>query len=112
MSTRIDETQLRPGPLSDSRLEPEQLGRLASEHAAAYRSAAPFPHVVLDGLLPEALLDDVIDSFPDRLAPVWTRHDDAMQRKLQWSVGSPLPPRRPTWWPASRVLRSWRSSSA
>ncbi len=82
---------VRHRPPFDPRFDADQLRRLASEHAAAYQSAAPFPHVVLDGLLPEALLDDVIDTFPDSRASVWIRHDDPMQRKLQWSIGSPLP---------------------
>jgi hypothetical protein len=41
----------------------------ADRLAADYRAAKPFPYTVIDGFLPEALLDRVVAEFPQRAAP-------------------------------------------
>lgn len=86
------------GPVAVSRgtmrawaLDPEQLHRLASMYASGYRAAEPFPHVVLDGVFPETLIEDAAADFPAPERPVWVRHDDATQRKLQWGHTAEIP---------------------
>jgi hypothetical protein len=50
------------------------LQAIARSSAEAYRSAEPFPHIVLDGLLPDAVLDAVCAEVPPPEAPMpWRR---------------------------------------
>lgn len=50
----------------------------ASEHV----KASPFPHTVIDGLFPEAMLRSVLGEFPAPRSEGWERYDDPLQRKL------------------------------
>ena len=59
----------------------QHLPALAEQHRDAYGRAHPFPHVVLDGLFPDALLDDVVSEFPEADAP-WWQFDSPLERKL------------------------------
>jgi hypothetical protein len=45
------------------------LTSVAGANAHAFRDASPFPHVVLDGLVPNSVLDDVIAEFPVIASP-------------------------------------------
>jgi hypothetical protein len=45
-------------------LQLEPLLDLAREHASQYRSARPFPHVVLDDFLPSEVVEQCIDELP------------------------------------------------
>lgn len=47
-----------------------------------YVSAAPFPHIVLDGLFDDAALDDVLREFPAPDAMRWARFDNPLEKKL------------------------------
>ena len=47
-------------------IDREQSWQWAEEMRPQYRSADPFPHVVLDGFLPDDFLDAIIDNFPSR----------------------------------------------
>jgi Rps23 Pro-64 3,4-dihydroxylase Tpa1-like proline 4-hydroxylase len=53
-------------------------GALRSEYA----SAAPFPHVVIDGLFDAASLDAVLRDFPRPDAMRWMRFDNPLEKKL------------------------------
>jgi hypothetical protein len=64
-------------------LSPEKLQELAIELAPAYRVAAPFPHAVIDGLVPDDVIGGLLDEFPGLDDAAWTRHHDRHQRKLQ-----------------------------
>jgi hypothetical protein len=55
---------------------------VAREHADNHRNAAPFPHTVIDGLLPNTLLDRVLEEFPSPRTEGWERYDDPLQKKL------------------------------
>ncbi len=58
----------------------ERLRELAGSEARQYHSARPFPHAVIDGLVPNTVLERVVDEFPvpsDR----WRHFDDENQRK-------------------------------
>jgi 2OG-Fe(II) oxygenase superfamily len=65
---------------------------VADREREAYSRAQPFPHVVLDGLFPDALLDEVVREAPtaDEQAN-WVRtHDpNALKRGLRddWTMG-------------------------
>ncbi|HEX3067546.1 MAG TPA: 2OG-Fe(II) oxygenase, partial [Thermoanaerobaculia bacterium] len=49
---------------------------------AEYASAEPFPHIVLDGLFDDDVLDAVLREFPDRQAMKWREFDTATEKKL------------------------------
>jgi Rps23 Pro-64 3,4-dihydroxylase Tpa1-like proline 4-hydroxylase len=48
----------------------------------SYASAEPFPHVVLDRLFDDELLDGVLREFPDRDAMRWREFDSPTEKKL------------------------------
>jgi len=48
----------------------------------AYASAAPFPHVAIDGLFPDETLDRVLEGFPDAADAAWGRFENASEKKL------------------------------
>ncbi len=58
---------------------------LAVSHRDAYRVAAPFPHAVIDGLVPAQVLEAVVAEFPEP-SDEWRRFDDARQRKFGASL--------------------------
>lgn len=47
-----------------------------------YRGAAPFPHIVLDGLFDDADLDRVLADFPRPEEMRWMRFDSPTEKKL------------------------------
>ena len=51
--------------------DPSELERRGPLLRAEFEHAAPFPHVVIDGLFHEEALDAVVDEFPDPRAPDW-----------------------------------------
>jgi hypothetical protein len=44
--------------------DPDELAALAAQHRAAYAAAEPFPHAVLDGLIPDAVARRLLAEFP------------------------------------------------
>ena len=77
--------------------EPDALEPLARVHRDAYRSAEPFPHVVLDDFLPAEALDRIVAEFPSANAaqddPAWRRYQRAQERdKYQLSDERRIPP--------------------
>jgi 2-oxoglutarate-Fe(II)-dependent oxygenase superfamily protein len=59
-----------------------QLLAVAAEHRESYRTAQPFPHVVIDGLFPDELLDAVLGEFPSPDREEWLQFSSATERKL------------------------------
>ena len=59
-----------------------QLHALALEHRDAYRDARPFPHIVIDGVFPEELLDAVLGEFPSAEQDEWLQFNSETERKL------------------------------
>src|SRR5690606_29602501 len=45
--------------------------------APSYRSAAPFPHIVIDDFLPGEVLDAVLTEFPSPQSGSWEKYNDA-----------------------------------
>ena len=52
------------------------------ERREAYALARPFPHIVLDNLFPDILLDRVVADFPKPDDPEWSRFENAREKKL------------------------------
>lgn len=63
-------------------LDPARLAELAHEHRDDFKAMEPFPHVVLDNLFPDSLLDSVLDEFPTPADIEWTSFSDGAQKKL------------------------------
>jgi hypothetical protein len=69
--------------------------RLNADPAALreqYVSAQPFPHIVLDGLFPDAVLEEVLAAFPRPDEIEWRRFDSATEKKLGYWHESTLRP--------------------
>lgn len=49
---------------SDLMFDAERLRQLADENSEQYRNNHPFPHIQIDGLLPEEVLRGIINEFP------------------------------------------------
>lgn len=63
-------------------LDQDRLARLSAEHGGAYSSADPFPHVVIDDLLPADALRAVAEAFPKPGDLDWHVFDNPSQKKL------------------------------
>jgi Rps23 Pro-64 3,4-dihydroxylase Tpa1-like proline 4-hydroxylase len=60
----------------------KELSARARDLHTSYQEAAPFPHIVVDNFLPEAVLDSVLEEFPGPSSSVWEKYNDALQQKL------------------------------
>jgi hypothetical protein len=70
MYKATDNPELLRQPIFDF----QRMQALARERAADYRSAGPFPHIVLDGLVPAPVLEAVCGVIPSPEAPMpWRR---------------------------------------
>ena len=72
------------GSQVDVRLDPRRLAALAASLAERYRTAEPFPHVVIDDFLTNDVLSAVLEEFPLPSDPRWRRFDRGNERKLAW----------------------------
>ena len=63
--------------------DPDHLAKLAAAHAPAYRDARPFPHVVIDDFLPDAVAQQLVDEFPGPGEVPWIAYDSDTERKLE-----------------------------
>jgi hypothetical protein len=64
-------------------LDSRVLAAAAELHREQYRTAEPFPHVVLDDVLPVEALDLALDAFPDAESDVWKEYDNPLEGKLE-----------------------------
>lgn len=55
-----------------------------------YVSAQPFPHIILDGLFPDATLEAVLADFPRPDEIEWASFDNPTEKKLGYRYTSPL----------------------
>ncbi|MHB8656620.1 MAG: 2OG-Fe(II) oxygenase [Solirubrobacteraceae bacterium] len=60
----------------------QQLLEAAGAHRDRYATAQPFPHVVLDDFLPEAVLDEILEEFPSPRQEGWLHFESENERKL------------------------------
>ena len=65
---------------SEPRAVAVRLDELARELGPTYRAAKPFPHIVLDGVFDDDILDRVLAEWPARDAVPWITHDDGLER--------------------------------
>lgn len=56
----------------------------------AYVSAQPFPHIVLDNLFDDEVLEEVLANFPQPGEIDWVKFDNPTERKLGYHFASPL----------------------
>jgi hypothetical protein len=70
----------------------ERLREVAAQRRDEFRRARPFPHVVIDGLVPDEVLDAVVAEFPSPDRPEWFRFDSELERKLASTTETPLGP--------------------
>jgi hypothetical protein len=82
----------RPDPLGPWTVDYDRLTELADEWAARYRAATPFPHVVLDDVFPDQLLDELVAEFPSDDDAGWKLEGTSKQFKQQWRDSNRLPP--------------------
>ena len=69
--------------------------RLNADPAALreqYVSAQPFPHIVLDNLFPNEILEEVLDDFPRPEEIAWRKFDNPTEKKLGYWHENPLRP--------------------
>lgn len=63
-------------------LDPLYLDELADRYAQGYAQGHPFPHIVIDNFLPEAILDGILDEFPKPQDIEWKKFDAPAEKKL------------------------------
>jgi PAS domain S-box-containing protein len=77
----LGERRMQEEILAPSRvLNWQELARIADSNCARYRDASPFPHIVLDGLFPDAVLDRAIAELPGPVAD-WTKYESVNEVK-------------------------------
>jgi hypothetical protein len=61
----------------------ERLDEIAKCEVETYASAQPYPHVVIDGLFDDWILEAILAEFPSPRGKNWTAHDLPQEIKLQ-----------------------------
>jgi 2OG-Fe(II) oxygenase superfamily len=59
-----------------------RMQEIGSSASAAYLTAQPYPHIVLDDFFDPEIVDGILAEFPDRNAIRWQRFDNASEVKL------------------------------
>jgi Rps23 Pro-64 3,4-dihydroxylase Tpa1-like proline 4-hydroxylase len=85
--------------------EPDYLSDIATKYSAAYRTAKPFPHVIIDNFLPESVAQRILEEFPSPGADDWYRWKLETERKLQTTAERGIGPL------ARQVLNQFNSSA-
>jgi len=63
-------------------LDPIYLDNLAEQYHQQYISADPFAHIVIDNFLPESILDEVLNEFPNHGEIQWKEFDNKSEKRL------------------------------
>jgi len=71
-------------------LDPMPLDRIAGEYRGPFRSAHPYPHVVIDDFLPAALAADISAEF-SLVEDQWKHYSHFNERKLALTDASRMP---------------------
>ncbi len=62
----------------------ERFDAASKDYSTGYANEKPFPHVVLDGLFPNIIIDKILEEFPKLEDPIWHRtNDEGIQIKLR-----------------------------
>src|SRR5581483_11876979 len=88
----VEAAAVDAGSLTAWTFDAKRLSDLAVEHRGQYRAAQPFPHIVLDGLFPDALVAELAANFPEPDDRGWMRLQYEFQQKLQWIDTDATPP--------------------
>ncbi len=64
------------------RIDQNYFNRLGEDNRSRYISGRPFPHIVLDNVFPESVLDQVIQEFPSINEIDWITFNNPNERKL------------------------------
>jgi Rps23 Pro-64 3,4-dihydroxylase Tpa1-like proline 4-hydroxylase len=67
-----------------------RLDEIAENKAKGY--AQPYPHVVIDGLFEDGILERILSEFPSPQAKNWVAHDIPEEIKLQSKAERDIPP--------------------
>jgi len=67
------------------------MNALADEYQEQFRTAEPFPHVVIDNFLPDEVIADLIASFPGPEDAEWYTFNDPRQIKLALNDEAQMP---------------------
>ena len=62
-------------------LDSNHLQQIATTSREAYAQAQPFPHIVIDNFLPEALLNTALSEFPQVDSIDWQRFNNSVEKK-------------------------------
>lgn len=73
-------------------LDGEHLAEIADRHRGDYADAEPFPHAVLDDLIPDEALDLVLSEFPSPESQVWKEYENFHEKKLETQGEAQLGP--------------------
>jgi len=63
-------------------IETAKLQDLARQHRDSYVTGKPFPHIYLDGVFPEEVLNTVLEEFPNSKQIDWQRYQNNNEVKL------------------------------
>jgi Rps23 Pro-64 3,4-dihydroxylase Tpa1-like proline 4-hydroxylase len=63
-------------------LDSDYLQEVANSHREEYSQAQPFPHIVIDNFLPEFVLNNVLNEFPDKEQINWKKFNNNSEKKL------------------------------
>ena len=85
--------------------DPDYLSDIAARTRRAITTAKPFPHVVIDDFLPEAVAQRILDEFPSPGADDWYRWQLETEQKLQTTAELGIGPF------ARQVLNQFNSSA-
>ena len=86
--------------------------RLVAERQAIaerYRSASPYPHIVLDGVFDPRVLERVAADFPEQTPPGWVQYDTAneIKRTSRGLIGVPAYANAFLWQLCSEPFLAW-----
>ena len=65
-----------------SSLNQDYLNNLSTKYKQAYSQGQPFPHIVIDDFLPEYILENILEEFPQPGVIDWKQFDNATEKKL------------------------------
>src|SRR5713226_2731298 len=72
-------------------LDFDHLERIARRKTDQYRTASPFPHIVLDDLFHREMLLRAVRQFPSPGDIAWYKYDNSLEKKLAMPHADQLP---------------------
>lgn len=69
----------------------DQMRKLGATHHEVYLQAQPFPHIVIDDLLPGNVIRSIVDAFPEPGGQFWQKYDADREVKLALAAQDRVP---------------------